>query len=61
VNLLFEEKALLQATSSTLLNMAKNLYIYLKFCSHIKCASGAVVEAWAADSKDVVSPPACAL
>ncbi len=33
--------------------MAKNIYIYLKFCFQDMCAGGVVVEYWAADSKDV--------
>jgi hypothetical protein len=44
-----------------LLNMAKNICIYLKFCFQEMYASGAVLEYWAADPKDVGSPPACAL
>jgi hypothetical protein len=41
--------------------MAKNIFIFLKFCIQELYTSGAVVEDWAADPKDVGSPPACAL
>jgi hypothetical protein len=40
--------------------MAKNIYFFLQFSSQIKGGSGAVVEALAADPKEVGSPPACA-
>ncbi len=40
-----------------LVNMAKNVYIFLKFCSYITSNGGAVVESQAADPEDAGSPP----
>jgi hypothetical protein len=31
--------------------------MYVKFCSSCMCTGGTVVESWAADLKDVSSPP----
>ena len=46
---------------ANLSNVAKSIYINLKFCFHYMCTGGAVVESWAVDPQDVGSPPACAL
>jgi hypothetical protein len=44
-----------------LVNMAKIVYIFLKFCSSITSNSGAVVKSQAADPEDAGSPPTCVL
>ncbi len=44
-----------------LVNMAKNIYFYLKYCSHIICNGGAAVESQAADPEVSGSPPTCVL
>jgi hypothetical protein len=41
--------------------MAKNVYIFIKFCSCITSNGGAVVESQAADPEDAGSPPTCVL
>ncbi len=42
---------------ANLSNVAKSIYIYVKFCFHYMCTGGAVVESWAVDPRDVGSPP----
>ena len=44
-----------------LVNMAKIVYIFLKFCSCITSNGGAVVESQAADPEVGASPPTCVL
>ncbi len=34
---------------ANLLNVAKTIYIYLKFCFQYMCTGGAVVESWAVE------------
>jgi hypothetical protein len=44
-----------------LINMAKNVYIFLKYCICITSNGGAVVESQAADPEDAGLPPTCVL
>ena len=44
-----------------LVKMAKNVYIFLKYCACITSNGGAVVESQAADPEDAGSPPTCVL
>jgi hypothetical protein len=44
-----------------LVNMGKNVYIFLKYCSCITSNGGLVVESQAADPEDAGSPPTCVL
>jgi hypothetical protein len=44
-----------------LVNMVKNVYIFLKYCSSITSIGGAVVESQAADPEDAGLPPTCVL
>ncbi len=44
-----------------LINMAKNVYIFLKYCAQITSSGGAVVESQAANLEDAGSPPTCVL
>jgi hypothetical protein len=44
-----------------LVNMAKNVYIFLKYCAGITSNGGAVIESQAADPEDAGSPPTCVL
>jgi hypothetical protein len=41
--------------------MAKNVYIFLKYCASIISNGGAGVESQAADPEDAGSPPTCVL
>ncbi len=47
--------------SRNLVNMAKNVYILLKYYTRITSNGGAVVESQAADLEDDGSPPTCVL
>jgi hypothetical protein len=44
-----------------LVNMVKNVYIFLKYCTSITSDGGAVVESQAADPEDAGSPTTCVL
>jgi hypothetical protein len=42
-------------------NLAKNVYIFLKYCASVTSNGVAVVESQAADPEDAGSPPTCVL
>jgi hypothetical protein len=44
-----------------LVNIAKNVYIFLKYGFGVTSNGGAVVESQAADPEDAGSPPTCVL